>query len=85
MTGASDDIPLFEEVSTALRDLQKLLRDMETTPEHKAELQRRLIAVTNSSKHDLATAVRRLTVLRAAIEGSVGTKSAVSKGETPPR
>lgn len=59
----TDDAELFQSLSDRLRTAQQLLRS--AAPERQKSLQDRLIAITNSAKHDLATASRRLDSLLA--------------------
>lgn len=84
MAGDDEDIELFDEVSAGLRDLHDRVRRLVTTRERKLELQGQLIAVTNSSKHDLRTAARRLVALRQDVGEAESPQSPASQGETPP-
>lgn len=60
-TEEQDEGALFGEVSAGLLEAQRRLR--RAPVERQEALQARLIAITNSSKHDLATAARRLSSL----------------------
>lgn len=59
----TDDAELFASLSERLKDAHQLLRG--AGPDQQKALQDRLIAITNSAKHDLATASRRLDALLA--------------------
>lgn len=57
----TDDAELFVSLSERLKTAQELLRAADVN--RQKSLQDRLIAITNSAKHDLATASRRLDAL----------------------
>jgi len=59
----TDDAELFASLSERLKTAHQLLRGADA--ERQKSLQDRLIAITNSAKHDLATASRRLDALLA--------------------
>lgn len=59
----TDEAELFQSLSGRLKAAHELLRAAD--PERQKALQDRLIAITNASKHDLATASRRLDALLA--------------------
>lgn len=63
MTGpeVENEGALFARVSAGLLEAQRRLRG--ASPERQEALQARLIAITNSSKHDLGTAAKRLDAL----------------------
>lgn len=54
---------LFVDMSERLRLAQQLLRSLDADAELKVSLAQRLIAITNSAKHDLGTASERLDAL----------------------
>lgn len=58
-----DDGVLFADLSERLRLAQQLLRSLDSDAEVKGSLAQRLIAITNSAKHDLSTASERLDAL----------------------
>lgn len=62
-TSMTDEAELFQSLSDRLKSASDLLRGAD--PERQKSLQGRLIAITNASKHDLATASRRLDALLA--------------------
>jgi hypothetical protein len=65
MTEPADEGTLFADLADRLRLAQQRLGQPGLDAERRASLQERLIAITNSSKHDLATASRRLDSLLA--------------------
>jgi hypothetical protein len=61
-----------DDLEALSRDLLDATRRVAAVPERerRAELQRRLIAITNSAKHDTATAARRLDALLAELDST---------------
>jgi hypothetical protein len=59
------DDPLQQQVSEGLREAARRLSSAEIPLLDKEKLHRRFIAVSNSAKHDLATAAVRLEALLA--------------------
>lgn len=62
-TGMTDEAELFQSLSDRLKTASQLLRAADQ--DRQKSLQDRLIAITNSAKHDLTTASRRLDALLA--------------------
>ena len=62
-TGMTDEAELFQSLSDRLKTANQLLRAADQ--DRQKSLQDRLIAITNSAKHDLTTASRRLDALLA--------------------
>ncbi|HZG94042.1 MAG TPA: hypothetical protein VEZ46_04965 [Mycobacteriales bacterium] len=63
---ADDD--LFDDLSRRLRDAHLRVRSIDADDETKGAVVRRLIAITNASKHDLARASQRLDSLVADLD-----------------
>lgn len=57
------DPALQRKVSEGLRDATRKLAALDIAEEEKEHLQRKLIAVTNSAKHDLRVAAERVAAL----------------------
>jgi hypothetical protein len=64
----ADGSRLCGDLATALREVAVRIRSLDAPEETRAELTRRLIAVTTTSKRDPAVAARRLERLRAAVQ-----------------
>jgi hypothetical protein len=60
--------PLFSELSEKLRLAHRRVATLGADDEQKARVTRRLLAVTNASKHDLARASARLDALLADLD-----------------
>jgi len=77
MAAMSDQSPVdaerFLRVSDGLREAFGRLTGADVDDASRARWQRRLIAITNAAKHDLATAERRLAAYHADWEHQVGT------------
>ena len=65
MTDPDDEAALFAGLAERLRVAQSQLGAARLDPGDRESLQQRLIAITNSAKHDLATASGRLDSLLA--------------------
>lgn len=52
---------LFERVSAQLADAHRRVRSLDVPGEEKARATRRLLAISDASKHDLGRAAKRLT------------------------
>ena len=63
MTAAEDDGAVFAELSTKLRDTHRLVGRLEVPDDEKASITRRLLVITDASKHDLRRALARLDAL----------------------
>ena len=64
MTDApDDDAELFADLSRRLRDAHRSVASLDAADDVKAAVVRRLIAVTDASKHDLRRASERLDAL----------------------
>ncbi|MEP7053935.1 MAG: hypothetical protein ABI912_01635 [Actinomycetota bacterium] len=63
-----DDGELFHDLSERLRVAQVRLRSLDADGEVKAAVAQRLIAITNSAKHDLHRASERLDALNAELD-----------------
>ncbi|MDX6225299.1 MAG: hypothetical protein QOE64_1675 [Frankiales bacterium] len=59
----TDETDLFADLAERLRSAQQRLGRADLDGPTKESLQQRLIVITNSAKHDLATASRRLNSL----------------------
>ena len=66
MTAPED--ALAAELAVRLRDAHRRVRDLEAEPEVKARVARRLIALTDASKHDVGRASARLDRLLADLD-----------------
>jgi hypothetical protein len=58
-----DESRLSEHVAASLREVSVRIRRLDVDEETRAEVARRLLAVTNTAKRDLAVAARRLESL----------------------
>jgi len=65
MTEGAEQAALFADLAERLRLAQQRLGRAELPPETRGSLQERLIIITNSAKHGLESASRRLDVLLA--------------------
>jgi hypothetical protein len=63
-----DDDELFTDLSERLRVANQRVRTLDTDDETKGVVVRRLIAITNASKHDLHRASERLDALIADLD-----------------
>ena len=63
-----DDAELFADLSRRLRDAHRSVGALHASDEVKQSVQKRLIALTDASKHDLATASKRLDLLLADLQ-----------------
>ncbi|WP_181788153.1 hypothetical protein [Streptomyces phytophilus] len=57
-------LALYEAVAAGLKEAHRKVREVAATDAERAELTRRLLAITGAAKHDLAGAARRLERLR---------------------
>lgn len=64
-----DDAELFADLSRRLREAHRSVGALDASDEVKQSVQKRLIALTDASKHDLATASKRLDLLLADLQG----------------
>jgi hypothetical protein len=55
-----EDSALSEQVAARLREVSARIRRLDVDDETRAEVARRLLAVTNTAKRDLSVAARRL-------------------------
>ena len=60
--GVTDD-ELFDDLSRRLREAHRRVRSVEATPDEKARVTKRLLAISDAAKHDLARASTRLDAL----------------------
>ena len=65
----SDD--LAAELAVRLRDAHRRVAALEASPDEKARVARRLIALTDASKHDLERASARLDLLLADLDAGL--------------
>ena len=63
MTAPADESDLFADLSRRLRDAHRAVASLDAPEEVKASVVRRLIAITDASKHDLRRASERLDAL----------------------
>lgn len=66
--GGMNEEELFDDLSRRLREAYQRVRTLDTDEETKGVVVRRLIAITNASKHDLRTASERLDALVADLD-----------------
>ena len=59
----ADDLSLFDDLSRRLRDAHRSVAALDAPDDVKAAVVRRLIAITDASKHDLSRASERLNTL----------------------
>ncbi len=64
------DEELFASLSARLRDAHQRVRALEADAETKAGITKRLIAITDASKHDLRRASERLDALLADLDAT---------------
>jgi hypothetical protein len=62
------DDALAADLAVRLRDAHRRVRDLDADPEVKARVARRLIALTDASKHDVGRASTRLDRLLADLD-----------------
>ncbi len=62
---------LAAELAARLRDAHRRVSRMEAAPEEKARVARRLLALTDASKHDVERASRRLDLLLADLDAGL--------------
>jgi hypothetical protein len=62
---------LAAELATRLRDAHRRVASLKGTPDEKARVARRLIALTDASKHDLQRASTRLDLLLADLDAGL--------------
>lgn len=79
-SSSTDDEARFQRVSDALKVGFQALGSADIPPEDKGAWHKRLIAITNSSKHDLATAEGRLDRFWTDWEDTVGPPPADARG-----
>ncbi len=63
-----DDAALFADLANRLRDTHRRVASLDATDDVKSAVVRRLIAITDASKHDLGRASERLDALRADLD-----------------
>lgn len=68
-----NDDELFAELSTRLRDAHRRVASLEAPDDEKARITRRLLAISDASKHNLGRALSRLEAFTADLD----------KAETP--
>lgn len=66
-----DDEELFADLSVRLREAHRLVASLTGSEGQKALYTRRLLAISDASKHDLAHASRRLDAFRADLDAVV--------------
>jgi len=62
---------LAAELAVRLRDAHRRVATMEASPDEKARVARRLIALTDASKHDVTRASARLDLLLADLDAGL--------------
>lgn len=62
-TPPPDDAELFDDLSRRLRDAHRAVASLDVQDDVKGAVARRLIAITDASKHDLRRASERLDAL----------------------
>ncbi len=69
---ASDEVDgaIFAELSAKLRDTHRRVASLEVPNDEKASITRRLLVITDASKHDLRRALARLDALIAELPGT---------------
>ena len=68
LSDSEPDAELFARLSAGLRDAHRLVASLDASAEEKSSITRRLLAISDASKHDLARAARRLDVFLADLE-----------------
>ena len=63
MTGEGDDGEVFAELSSKLRDTHRRVASLDVPNDEKASITKRLLVITDASKHDLRRALARLDAL----------------------
>jgi hypothetical protein len=63
-----DEARLFAQLASELKSAHARVRDLDASDEVRVALARRLLVITESSKHDLLDASRRLASLMAALD-----------------
>ncbi len=63
-----DEARLFADLAAELKSAHARVRGLQASEEVRVALARRLLVITESSKHDLADAARRLAGLMAALD-----------------
>jgi len=63
-----DDADLFSELSLRLRDAHRRVGSLDVPDDEKARVARRLLAISDASKHDLRRASFRLDTLLADLD-----------------
>ena len=71
---------LFASLAERLRDAHAAVRRLDAPPERKAAVTKRLIAITDASKHDLPRASERLDALLEELENACDTRGPVFEG-----
>jgi hypothetical protein len=67
-SAAQGDLAAAEELAVRLKAAHKRVRDLPFEPEDKARVAKRLLALTDASKHDVARAALRLDKLLADLD-----------------
>ena len=70
MTAGDDDGAVFAELSAKLRDTHRRVTALDLPNDEKASVTKRLIVITDASKHDLRRALARLDALIAELPGA---------------
>ena len=70
VTPADEDGAVFAELSAKLRDTHRRVAALEVPNDEKASITRRLLVITDASKHDLHRALLRLDALIAELPAS---------------
>jgi hypothetical protein len=63
VTAEDDDGAVFAELSAKLRDTHRRVASLEAPNDEKASITKRLLVITDASKHDLRRALARLDAL----------------------
>jgi hypothetical protein len=63
-----DDDELFADLSERLRQMHRRVTSLEASVDEKSSITRRLLAISDASKHDLLRAARRLGALESELE-----------------
>lgn len=74
---------LFDSLAERLRDAHAAVRRLDAPADRKAALTKRLIAITDASKHDLGRAAERLDALLDELESPCDTAGPVFEGGEP--
>ena len=64
-----DDAQLAAQLADKLRDAHRLVASLDVDAEQKSSITRRLLVISDASKHSVTRAARRLDALLAELEG----------------